>query len=181
MKNNNKILPKLPASSGAFVVHKGKILLLKRDNNPKIPNPNCWSIIGGVVEKGETFEEALIRETQEEICIKPKNYSLLGQLKMFKDKITRAIFLIILDEDEASKVRLGNEGQKLSWFTPSQIGKINAVPEIKTFFQKNGKYIDKLIKGKIEIEDLKKYIKNEIEETSSKVLLTEPQKQQLRS
>lgn len=45
------------------------MLLYLRDNKPGIPFPNCWDLIGGHIEEGETPEEALIREVKEELGI----------------------------------------------------------------------------------------------------------------
>jgi mutator protein MutT len=170
MKGKN-IIPNLPASSGAFVIYRGKILLLKRDNNPKIPNPNKWAIIGGGVEKGESFDEALVREIREEIGISPKNYQLLGFLKMKSDQVQRAIYLVRLNKGESKKIKLGDEGQELRWFKPHEIANINAVPEIKDFFQKNAAEIEKIIKRRIKIEDLKNFLKTEISTNAKFVLL----------
>jgi 8-oxo-dGTP diphosphatase len=51
-----------------------EILLYLRDNKPGIPFPNHWDLIGGHVEEGETPEEALVRETKEELDIDLKEY-----------------------------------------------------------------------------------------------------------
>lgn len=159
MKNKN-IIPKLPASSGAFIIHQGKILLIKRDSNPKIPDPNKWAIIGGRVEKGESFDKALQREIKEEIGVSPKDYQLLGFFETKKDKVKRAIYLVKLSKEEVKKTRLGNEGQELKWFTPDEIGKIDTVPEIKKFFQKHSKKIKLTITGKIKKEEIKNLLKS---------------------
>ncbi|MDR0659357.1 MAG: NUDIX domain-containing protein [Prevotellaceae bacterium] len=68
-------LNRLPISSmsldvdyvvGALVIdNKGRIFVQRRTPNRKL-FPGCWDIVGGHVEVGETLEEALRREIQEE-------------------------------------------------------------------------------------------------------------------
>jgi len=48
-------------SATAFIIYKKQALLLHRDNKPSILDPNKWSLIGGNVEEGETFDEAVVR------------------------------------------------------------------------------------------------------------------------
>ena len=57
-----------------FENDKGEFLLYLRDNRPGIPFPDHWDLIGGHVEKGETPEEALLREVKEELDIDLKEY-----------------------------------------------------------------------------------------------------------
>lgn len=155
---NKKIIPNLPASSGALVVYKGKILLIRRDNKPTIPNPNMWSIPGGQVEKGESFDEALVREIKEEIGITPKNYQLLG---FFETEKQNAIYLLELTNEEIQEIKLGDEGQELKWFKPQEIADIDAIPIVRDFFQKNAKKVEPLIKSETKTEDLRKYLQTE--------------------
>jgi 8-oxo-dGTP diphosphatase len=54
---------------------KGEFLLYLRDNKPTIPFPDHWDLIGGHIEKGETPEQALIREVKEELDIDLKEYT----------------------------------------------------------------------------------------------------------
>ncbi len=57
---------------GVLIEQQGKILLQHRTDEDN------WCIPGGVMELGETFEEAAIRETYEETGLRVKNLSLFG-------------------------------------------------------------------------------------------------------
>ncbi len=52
---------------GAVIIEDGKILLVKRGNEP---NKYMWSIPGGIVKVGESLIEALKREVEEEVGLK---------------------------------------------------------------------------------------------------------------
>lgn len=47
-----------------------KVLLLLRDDKPEIAYPNCWSLVGGHIETGETAEQAAARELDEEVGLR---------------------------------------------------------------------------------------------------------------
>jgi len=51
-----------------------KLLIYLRDDKPTIPFPNHWDLFGGYVEDGETPEQALVRETKEELDLELKNF-----------------------------------------------------------------------------------------------------------
>jgi 8-oxo-dGTP diphosphatase len=54
------------------VIHKdGKILILRRPESKKF-FPGCWEIPGGKLDKGESLEEAVIREAREETNLHTK-------------------------------------------------------------------------------------------------------------
>ena len=57
----------------------GEFLLALRDNKPMIPFPNCWDLIGGHVEEGETPEQALIREYKEELGLELTEYKFFRE------------------------------------------------------------------------------------------------------
>ena len=56
-----------------FENEDGELLLCLRDNEPSIPFPHHWNLIGGHIEEGESVEDGLIREVKEEL-----NLNLMG-------------------------------------------------------------------------------------------------------
>ena len=63
--------PRPIAAVAATIIHEGKVLLAVRGNSP---NRGKWGIPGGVIELGETTEQAVAREVLEEtnVVVKPK-------------------------------------------------------------------------------------------------------------
>lgn len=63
-----------PSTSHCFPIKDGKVLFTV--------NPRGVDIIGGHIEKGETGDEALMREAMEEGCIIPTQYKLVGAIRV---------------------------------------------------------------------------------------------------
>lgn len=60
----------LPQVATAILLDRnGDLLVYLRDDKPTIPFPNHWDLFGGHVERGESPEQALVREIQEELGI----------------------------------------------------------------------------------------------------------------
>jgi 8-oxo-dGTP diphosphatase len=52
----------------------GRLLIYLRDNKPGIPYPNHWDFFGGHLESGETPDQALVRELEEELGLPLKDW-----------------------------------------------------------------------------------------------------------
>lgn len=63
----------------ALLLRQGTVLLARRNPHRKA-YPGLWSFPGGHVEAGETLEQALIRETSEEVNVAPVTYSAVAQI-----------------------------------------------------------------------------------------------------
>ena len=61
----------------AILLERGNLVLQLRDNIPNIETPGMWSLFGGVIEKNEDPQDAMLREIKEELCIKVKDISFL--------------------------------------------------------------------------------------------------------
>lgn len=108
---------KKKGTSMIFLNDADQVLLFQRDNKPTIPFPNCWDILGGHVEEGETPAETIVREIEEEIELKLHNPVLFKVFDM-ADRIENT-FWQRANLDIATQ-RL-NEGQRLKWFTEDEI------------------------------------------------------------
>ena len=71
-----KIWKKKPVAIADCVIIKGnKVLLVKRATPPFM---GMWSVVGGMMEVGETIEQTAVREVREETGIKARVISLIG-------------------------------------------------------------------------------------------------------
>jgi mutator protein MutT len=62
---NKRVTPGVPA---IIRNSKGEILLGKRDKN-SLTYPDYWGLPGGLIEYGETVEQAIKRELKEELGV----------------------------------------------------------------------------------------------------------------
>lgn len=123
-------------SSGALITYNKKVLMLLRDNNPEILNPNCWQLIGGNLEANETPIEALIREIKEESNLQiPKNDPIeIGRI-IVPGKQEYFFYWIKLSGEKIKDIKLGNEGQKIDFFSIKELDKMNLGPNFFSYFQ----------------------------------------------
>lgn len=68
--------------AGVILHRDGKALLQHRDDIPTIYWPGAWAIFGGMVEEGETPEEAVRREMMEELSL-----ALEGPLDLIEHQV----------------------------------------------------------------------------------------------
>jgi len=92
-----------------------RLLIYLRDEKADIPFPNYWDFFGGHVEVGETPEQALVREVNEELGIELVSYEffrsyecLQGDVYPNKKYIYRARIDRTIDELTL------HEGQRLA-------------------------------------------------------------------
>ncbi|AOM40557.1 nucleotide triphosphate diphosphatase NUDT15 [Xenorhabdus hominickii] len=108
---------------GVIIVNeKGEILLGKRTSQ----HAPYWSIFGGHVDPGETFEECAIREIQEEIGITiqhPKVYGIGNNLETYREegKHTVSVFLLAQYPGGEPKLMEPEKCGQLIWCNPNNL------------------------------------------------------------
>ena len=115
-----KYVPRL-ASDGVVINSRKEILLVKRNH---APYKNCWALPGGFVEKGETVEEACIRECFEETGIKTKAVKLTGVYSdPRRDPRGHVVGVPFLLKPLGSKTRTSNETSDVKFFPLNKMPK----------------------------------------------------------
>ncbi len=111
---------------GILVIENGKILLIKRGNEP---NKGLWSIPGGLVRLGESPEEAAIREFKEETGLNAIIEKLLGVFNIIiKDNEGKIkyhyIVIDYLGKVVSGELRPGDDVLDARWFNINDIKNI---------------------------------------------------------
>ncbi|MBF6345127.1 NUDIX hydrolase [Nocardia cyriacigeorgica] len=92
-----------------------EVLMYLRDDKPDILYPNMWSLLGGMIEAGETPAECVVREIEEEIGVQldPDTVQFLCTRDL--DFGIEHTFTAAVDFDIDDVVL--TEGQGLRWFS----------------------------------------------------------------
>ena len=124
---SNKKFPKGVEVVGSAIIEnpQGKILLTC---SPKWNNK--WTMPGGHIDPGETIEEALLREAEEEVGLKLKSEGVIawGELIDSKDfyRPTHFIYFDIYCKTKSTDVKLDNdELTEYVWVTPEEALKMD--------------------------------------------------------
>ncbi|MDE1846404.1 MAG: NUDIX domain-containing protein [Candidatus Micrarchaeota archaeon] len=110
----------------AAIVHRQKVLLVKRVNIPIISNPGIWTFIMGKRNKNETHIETAYREIQEEVRLGRVDLEPLVQMDevlMFdavrQNKMWKNSFFVFKTENP--KVRINYENTHFRWAEISEL------------------------------------------------------------
>ncbi|MFW9855638.1 MAG: NUDIX domain-containing protein [Candidatus Thorarchaeota archaeon] len=105
------------AADGILKDKDGEIVLIKRLNTPY---QGSWALPGGMVEKDERVEEALVREMKEEVGVEVIPFEILG---LFSDpgrdprgRVISTVFIC----DYIGKLRVGSDAAELRKCTVSK-------------------------------------------------------------
>jgi colanic acid biosynthesis protein WcaH len=109
-----KIVEKMPIPTvDAVIVHKGKFLLLKR-NNPPVKGE--WWLPGGRIRRNESFEDAVRREVLEETGLTCKTIKPVGVIsQVFPECHTVSVYFLV--ESDNVDVKMNSEHSEYKWFT----------------------------------------------------------------
>ena|SRR3989344_6722049 len=106
---------------------KGNLLLHKRSVNCR-DEKGKWDCGGGAMTFGETFEQTVRREVNEEYCTDITKLQLVGVnnvLRKNKGKLTHWVAILFAVLVNFKKVKIGDPEKmdKIGWFKPNKLPK----------------------------------------------------------
>jgi mutator protein MutT len=115
---------------GAVLVHEGRVLLIQRGKDPL---RGRWVVPGGTVEAGETLEEALVREVQEETGLQVRPRELVTVFDRIEREAGRVVYhYVILDyvcDYLAGELRAGSDAAAAAWVGPEELDRYDLPPK----------------------------------------------------
>ena len=111
--------PKVAA--GCLVKRDGKVLLVRRGIEPGYGR---WVFPGGHVDRGETLEEAALRETREECGAVAAIDGLIGVYSYPGRPVIVAVYRASL-LPESPEPYAGDETLEVGWFSPEEIDRLD--------------------------------------------------------
>jgi len=102
----------------AIFFRDGQVLLGRRSPSKRF-YPDCWDLIAGTIEPGETAEQALVRECREEVGVTPTRFAPAATLTVPEGSpIVGATYHIfqVTQWTGGEPHLLGDEHTDLRWF-----------------------------------------------------------------
>jgi ADP-ribose pyrophosphatase YjhB (NUDIX family) len=124
---------------GIVIIHDGKIVLIKRGNEP---GKGKWSIPGGLVELGEHLEDTVIREAKEETQLTVADPQLLDVVDNIDlDQTARVKYhYVIIDylvQVRGGEIGAASDAEELRWVPLDEVEDYVLTASFRYFFRKN--------------------------------------------
>lgn len=115
----------------ALIQKQGKVLLVRRPLHKK--RGGLWEFPGGKVEKGETLEEAIVRELKEELNLVAKPIKIIAKINYSYNDEDIELSLIEVEWEGEPELR---EGAELSWVNLKDLSEVNLCEADRLLLQK---------------------------------------------
>jgi 8-oxo-dGTP diphosphatase len=126
------------------IIHNGKMLIVKRSNYSQV-GAGTWECVGGKLEFGEQLEEALVRETKEEVGLNVTVGRVLYATTFNTNENRQVVIVTYLCKCETTEVSLSDEHTEFLWASKGELKQLLS-KQIIADFEKSGVF---------QLEDLK--------------------------
>ncbi|MBM44821.1 MAG: NUDIX hydrolase [Acidimicrobiaceae bacterium] len=115
---------------GAVLVADEKLLLIRRKNPPA---QNLWSLPGGRVEPGESWQAAVEREVREETALEASCGEFIGWVEREAENRRYLIADFEIEALNLEKARPGDDATELIFVSRSQLNDLDLSPGLIEF------------------------------------------------
>jgi mutator protein MutT len=142
-----RLYPTQPLTGvGAIIICDGRMLLEKRQNDP---GKGKWSIPGGLVELGESLEQTVIREVEEETGLqveKPEHVDIVDQVNFDENGKIKYHFIIIdyFVRLKGGTLKAASDAAELRWVKLEEVENYDLTKAFRAFFRKNRHKLEKM-------------------------------------
>ncbi|HEX9262030.1 MAG TPA: NUDIX hydrolase [Candidatus Bathyarchaeia archaeon] len=134
---------------GGVIIDEGKILLEKRKNEP---GRGKWTIPGGLVDLGEGLEQAVVREVEEETCLKcakktsPMLIDVVDNIDLDEDGRVKYHFVIVdyLVKVKGNEFEVASDADDLQWVPLDEVEDHDLTSSFRLFFKRNRQKLEHL-------------------------------------
>ena len=138
---SERLYPRRPMVGVGAVVWRDGSVLLERRGQP--PAQGSWSLPGGLVDVGETLEQALTREVREECSIEITVGPILGVFEpIVRDDEGRIRYHYVVIDYLAfyarGEVAIGDDAAELRWVPFNDLGEYALLPETREIVERGG-------------------------------------------
>ncbi|NMC81600.1 MAG: NUDIX hydrolase [Armatimonadetes bacterium] len=134
------------AAVAAVILHKGKVLLVRRGTPP---NKGIWTFPGGCIELGETARTACVREVLEETGIKVNVGPVVETVDVLESDGKRCrrhytvIDFLAVPAGDAGPVCASEDAEDARWFDMAEIDNCVLVPVARRVLDRAVLLLDK--------------------------------------
>ncbi len=112
-----RVSPRIAIATAALL-RDGRVLMVHRHPERRW-YPDCWDLVGGHIEAGESAEQAVIRECSEELAVRIRDPRPVPMA--FTDP-TIEMHAFVVDRWDGEPVNAASdEHDQLGWFRPSEL------------------------------------------------------------
>jgi 8-oxo-dGTP diphosphatase len=131
--------PKLFVAMKAFIIHDGKVLIVRESSNYQDgTNAAKYDIVGGRIKPGQAFDESLRREIREETGLEVE----LGQpfyvgewRPIINGEQVQIVGTFFECRTSSDVVRLSEDHNNYQWIDPKDYQRFNLIPNLVPAFE----------------------------------------------
>jgi mutator protein MutT len=117
----------LQAVGAIAVAPDGRVLLIRRAHPP---DAGRWTIPGGKVEPGESFEHAAVRELREETGVGADVVEYLGCETLLAGSVVYRIHEHLLVPTEPRCPKAADDAADARWAARAELGELQVAPQV---------------------------------------------------